>query len=123
MLAATASPLLVAAILLVPSLGLAALGLMADAPGEWGRGALLAWTVLAAAMLAGTGLAAGGGVLGWLVLATGFAALMTGGPPGLALAAVSVLLVAAEAGLPGPRWLPVALAVAPALLAARHYVA
>lgn len=110
-----------AAILLVPAVAFAALGVMADAPGEWGRGALIAWTALAVAVLAGAGLQAGGGVAPWLATLLGLAALMTGGPPGLAVAALAALLLLLPgSGLPSPRWLPVALAVPAALVALRQ---
>jgi hypothetical protein len=103
---------IIAAVLLVPAWGFAALALLGDAPGEWGRGALIAWTALVAALLAGAGLQSGGSPVPWVALALGLAAVMLGGPPGLAAAAVAagVLLLAGPA-LPAPAWLPVALAL------------
>ena len=112
-----------AALLLVPALCFAALGMMADAPGEWGQGALVAWTALAAALLAGAGIQSGAGIAAWLALALGLVAVLTGGPPGLAVAAAAALvLLATGAGLPAPRWLPLGLAAPPILVALRHYL-
>jgi hypothetical protein len=111
-----------AALILGPALVLAALALMADAPGEWGRGALIAWTAVAAALLAGAALQAGAGLAAALAILLGFAAIMVGGPPGLLLAATAALLLAALPGLPAPRWLPAALAAPALLVALRHYL-
>lgn len=113
---------LAATILLLPAVALAALALVGDAPGEWGRGALIAWTALAATLLAGAGLQAGAGAGFWLVPAIAFAAVMVGGPPGLLVAAVAALVVFALPGLPAPRWLPGALAVPAIAIALRHYL-
>lgn len=115
------SPLtpLAAAILLVPAWGFAALALVGDAPGEWGRGALIAWTALAVALVAGAGLQAAGGLLPWVALVLTFAAVMIGGPPGLAVVAVAALILAAV-GVAAPWWLVAALAAPPAALAARY---
>jgi hypothetical protein len=112
---------LVAAILLAPAWGFAAVALMGDAPGEWARGALIAWTALAAALIAGAGLQAAGGIVPWGALVLAFAAVMIGGPPGLGVAAVAVaaLLLAGEA-LIVPWWLVAALAAPPAGLALRY---
>lgn len=111
-----------AALLLVPALVLAGLGLLASAPGEWGMGALVAWTSLAAALVAGAALQAGAGPLPWLALVLAFAAMMMGGPPGLVVAALAVLaLLALGAALPAPRWLLLALAVPPVVVAVRQY--
>ena len=113
----------VAAALLVPSVGLLTLGLIGDAPGEWGRAALIAWTALVSALLAGAALQAGAGGVAWLPLVLGLAAVMIGGPPGLVAAAVAAaLLLAAGAGLPAPRWLPLALAAAPLALGLRQLI-
>jgi hypothetical protein len=117
------SPLspIAAAILLVPAWGFAAMALMGDAPGEWARGALIAWTGLAAALIAGAGLQAGVGLVPWVAVVLAFAAVMIGGPPGLGVAAVAVaaLLLAGEA-LTVPWWLVAGLAVPPAGLALRY---
>lgn len=114
----------VAAALLIPSFGLALLGLMGDAPGEWGRGALIAWTALTAALLAGAALQAGAGALAWAPLLLGLVAVMTGGPPGLILAALAAAaLVAAGPAAPSPRWLALALAAAPFALGLRQLTA
>ena len=115
---------LAAALLLIPAWGLGALALMADAPGEWGRGALIAWTALAAALIAGAALQAGAGPVAWLAIVAGFAAVMIGGPPGLVVAAGAALaLLLAGGGLPTPWWLPVALALPAAGIALRHALA
>lgn len=112
---------LAAAVLLAPSLCLAIVGFLGDAPGEWGRAALIAWTSLVAALLAGAALQSGAGALAWLALALGLAAIMIGGPPGLVVAAVAVAALGALAtGLPTPRWLPLGLALAPLALGLRH---
>jgi len=113
-----ASPIAAAA-LVAPSLAFAALSLLGDAPGEWGRSALIAWTAAAASLLAGAALQAGAGPLVWAVPLLCFAAVMTGGPPGLAVAAVAAALLGLAAGLPAPRWLPLALAALAALAAIR----
>ncbi len=110
-----------AAALLAPTLCLAILALIGDAPGEWGRAALIAWTSLVAALLAGAALQAGAGALAWLALGLGLAAIMIGGPPGLVVAAVAAAaLLAVGAGLPAPRWLPVGLALVPLALGLRQ---
>lgn len=111
---------LAAAILLLPALAFAALALLGDAPGEWGQGALLAWTALAAGLIAGAGLQAGAGF--WAVPVIAFAALMTGGPPGLLAAAAAVLIALALPGTPAPRWLLAALAAPAIVIALRHYL-
>ena len=114
----------VAAALLIPSFGLALLGLMGDAPGEWGRGALIAWTALAAALLAGAALQAGAGVLAWAPLLLGLVAVMTGGPPGLILVALAALaLLTAGPAAPSPRWLALVLTGPPLVLGVRQLAA
>lgn len=108
-----------AALLLVPALIFACLGLMRDAPGDWGQGALIAWSAVCAALIGGAGLAAG--PLGLLAPLLGFGAIMLGGPPGLAVAALALgatLLTGAGPGV--ARWLVVALALLPAGLALRR---
>ncbi len=105
------------AALLVPAVLFAALGLMNDAPGEWGQGALIAWTGIAAALLAGA--APGAGALAAAPALLGFAAIMIGGPPGLGLAAAAVLSLLLI-GQPAPRWLVLALAAAPVADALRQ---
>lgn len=118
---ALASPI-AAALLLAPALVFAGLGLMTDAPGEWGRGALLAWSSLAAALLAGAGWEAEGAPLAAIVLFLGFVALMLGGPPGLVVAAVAVaLLLVPASGLTAPRWLPAALSLLLLVVAVRGW--
>jgi len=118
-----ASPL-ATVVLVAPALVFAALGLMSDAPGEWGRGALLAWSSLVAALLAGTGLEVAWGPLPWAVLILGLAAIMIGGPPGLAVAALALLLLLVPGNAPlAPRLLPLGLAALPALVAIRAWVA
>jgi hypothetical protein len=114
-----ASPL-AAGLLIAPSLVFAALGLMGDAPGEWGRGTLVVWTALAAALLAGAGLAAGGSAAAWGALALALAATAAGGPPGLVLAAAAVASTLAAGSAPAPRWLAVALAAPPLAVAVRE---
>lgn len=117
-----ASPL-AAALLLVPAAAFAALGLMGSAPGEWGQGALLAWTCLAATLVAGAGLQAAGPLASVIPL-LGFAAIMIGGPPGLLVAALAAaLLLVPGLGAAAPRWLPIGLAVLPALVALRRLLA
>jgi hypothetical protein len=107
-------------LLLAPSLVFAALGLMRDAPGEWGQGALIGWTAVAAALLAGAGLVSGAGPIAWAAPVVGFVAVMLGGPPGLAAAGVAAAtLMALGSGLPAPRWLPAALAAPPVVVALR----
>jgi hypothetical protein len=113
---------LAAALLLVPAVVFAGLGLMSDAPGEWGQGTLLAWTGLAAALLAGAGLAEAGVLWCWAALALAFLATVIGGPPGLLLVAAALLLLLPGA-VPAPRWLPLALAAPPVLVSLRHYLA
>lgn len=109
-----------AAAILAPALCFAALGLVGEAPGEWGAGALIAWTALAATLIAGAAIQSGAGPAAWLVPALGLAAVMIGGPPGLAAAALAALaLLALGAGLPTPRWLALALAAPPAVVALR----
>lgn len=116
-----ASPL-AACLLLVPAAIFAGLGLLGSAPGEWGQAALIAWVSLAAALLAGAGLSSG--LLPWAVPLIGLAAIMTGGPPGLGLAALAAALLLVPGLVPSvPPWLPVALAALPALVAARHFLA
>jgi hypothetical protein len=111
-----------AVVLLLPALAFAAIALVGDAPGEWGRGALIAWTGVAAALVAGAGLQAGAGPVLWIIPALALAALMTGGPPGLVVAGVAVLALLALPGVPVPRWVVVALAVPALVVAARHYL-
>ncbi|MBP7241624.1 hypothetical protein [Amaricoccus sp.] len=113
-----ASPLAAAALLL-PSLAFAGLTLMRDAPAEWGRAALIAWTALVAAGLGG---AAGGGPLAAALL-LGFAAIMIGGPPGLAVAALAAAAPLVLGTPPTPRWTLAALAALPALAALRQALA
>ncbi|MBP7000888.1 hypothetical protein [Amaricoccus sp.] len=113
-----ASPLAAAALLL-PSLAFAALTLMRDAPAEWGRAALIAWTALVAAGLGG--MAGGGPLAAGLVL--GFAAIMTGGPPGLVVAALAAAAPLVLGAPPAPRWALAALAALPALAALRAALA
>lgn len=112
----------VAVALLLPALAFAAIALVGDAPGEWGRGALIAWTGVAAALIAGAGLQAGAGPALWVVPVLALGALMTGGPPGLVVAAVATLAVLAVPGVPVPRWLIVALAAPALAVATRHYL-
>ncbi|MCA8880486.1 MAG: hypothetical protein KDA73_11130 [Rhodobacteraceae bacterium] len=116
---------LAAAILLLPSLVFAAMAaFLVDAPAEWGEGALIAWTAIAACLLAGSCLADAPVPLPWVAVVAGFVAVMTGGPPGLAVAAVAVLVVALPgSGLAGARWLPVALALVAALVSVRRFLA
>jgi hypothetical protein len=110
--------------LLVPAWGLAAMALMGDAPGDRARGALIGWTAVAAALIAGAGVQAGAGVAPWVALVLAFAAVMIGGPPGLGVVAVAAAsLFLAGAGLPVPWWLVAALAVPPAGLALRYALA
>lgn len=115
-------PTLAAPLLLAPSIVFAALALLGAAPGEWGRAALIAWTAVAAALLAGAGLQAGAGIAGWLVPALGLAAIMTGGPPGLVVAALAgaALAIAGDAA-PFPRWIAAGLAAPPLVAAARGW--
>jgi hypothetical protein len=111
-----------AALLLAPALVFGALGLMNDAPGEWGRGALLACSGLGAALLAGAGLEASAAPLAGIATLVAFIALMVGGPPGLVLAAVSLaLLLVPASGLTAPRWLPAALSLLSLIVAARGW--
>jgi hypothetical protein len=114
---------LAAALLLVPAVVFAGLGLMSDAPGEWGQGTLLAWTSLAAALLAGAGLAETGVLWCWAALALAFLATVVGGPPGLLLVAAALLVLLLPGAVPAPRWLPLALAAPPVLVSLRHYLA
>lgn len=108
------SPVLIA-LLLLPGWGFAAMVLfMGGVPGEWARVALTVWTALAAAVLAGSLLADGGMVPVLLALALGFAAVMTGGPWGLALAALAALPLLAGTDL---RLMAVLLALPPAVSA------
>ena len=93
---------------------LAAVGLLGDVPGEWGRAALLAYASVLLGLL--TGIAAGAAALPVLaasVLAVGglfmgFAALSLGGAPGHALLVISYAALTALAwlrpniGLPWP---------------------
>jgi hypothetical protein len=117
------APPIAAALLLAPALVFAGLGLMTDAPGEWGRGALLAWSSLGAALLAGSGLEAHGAPLAGIVLFLSFVALMLGGPPGLVVAAVAVaLLLVPASGLTVPRWLPAALSLLLLVVAVRGWL-
>ncbi len=110
-----------AAVMLAPALCFAALGFVGDAPGEWGRAALIAWTALVAALLAGAALQAGAGAPAWAALALGLAAIMIGGPPGLIVAAVAAAaLLTAGPDLPTARWVPAALAAAPLALGLRQ---
>lgn len=113
-----------AGVLLVPALGFAALAtLLRGAPAEWGAGALLAWTAIAAALIAGAGLTTAPALLPGLAALLGFAALMVGGPPGLALAALAAGASALPAGeFAPPRWLPLSLALLAALVALRRYL-
>jgi hypothetical protein len=108
-------------LLLLPTAIFLALGLMTDAPGEWGQGALLGWIALAAALLAGAS-AQTSVWLPWVVLVFGFVAIMVGGPPGLLVVAVDVGLLAFVGSVPFPRWLPVLLAAAPVVVALRRYL-
>lgn len=113
-----------AAIILLPALCFAAMaGLLTGAPADWGTGALLAWTAIAATLMAGAGLAFPAPLPG-LVALLGFAAVMLGGPPGLALAALAAAAAALPAAeLSAPRWLPLSLALLAALVAARRFLA
>lgn len=113
---------LAAAILLIPALAFAALAFVGDAPGEWGQGALLAWTALASALLAGAGLQAGAGAALWSVPVLAAVALMTGGPPGLLVAAAAAAVVLAIPGVPAPRWLCAAVGAPAIVVALRHYL-
>jgi hypothetical protein len=108
-------------LLLLPTAVFVALGMMTDAPGEWGQGALLAWIALASALLAGAGTSAGW--LPWAALIAGFVALMVGGPPGLLIVVLDMGLVALAGSLPAPRWPPLLLAAAPLIVALRRYLA
>jgi hypothetical protein len=111
----------IALLVLVPGLGLAAIAtFLSDAPAEWGVAAMTAWSAVAAALLAGASLGAGAGPLAWIPPAAGVAALLLGGPSGLALAALALVVAALPAPLPAPRWLPLALAAAAAVAAARR---
>jgi hypothetical protein len=115
------SPVLLAA-LLVPGWGLAAVVLgIGGVPGEWARMALTVWTALAVALLAGTALAGEAAPLALLALVLGFAAVMTGGPWGLAVAAVAAAALLALP-LAGPRWPAILLALPPAAVALRQLV-
>jgi hypothetical protein len=122
MLSLALSSPLAAALLLLPAAVFAGLGLMSDAPGEWGQGTLLAWTSLAAALLAGAGLAEAGALWCWAALALAFLATAVGGPPGLLLVAVALLLLLPQGAVPAPRWLPLALAAPPVLVSLRYYL-
>jgi hypothetical protein len=115
------SPILIAA-LLVPGWALAAVVLaIGGVPGEWARMALTVWTALVVALLAGTALSGEAAPIALLALALGFAAVMTGGPWGLAVAAVAAAgLVALP--LAGPRWPAFLLALPPAAVALRQLV-
>lgn len=98
---------LAALALLAPALAFAAMAtLLRDVPADWGASALIAWTAVATALLGGAALQTG--PLPWLAGLGGFAALMAGGPPGLAAAALAAGLLA-FVETPAPRWLPLAL--------------
>jgi len=116
-------PMALAAVLLLPAVGLAALAFLGDAPGEWAQGALIAWTGVASALLAGAALQSGASAAVWVVPILAVVAVMTGGPPGLVVAAVAALAALALPGLPVPRWLLAALAAPALAVVVRHYLA
>ena len=108
---------------IVPALVFFALGWLGQAPGEWGGAALTAWTVLLSALIAGAGLKVGGGILVLFVPVIGLTAIMTGGPAGLAVAAICSLFVF----LAGPeptagRWTILVLFILSATLALRQHL-
>lgn len=74
--------------LIVPAVALGAGAWLAHVPGEWSRGALLAWSVVVLAYLIGTTLAPQSATWAALALVAAFAALALGGAAGLGLAAV-----------------------------------
>ncbi len=100
-----------------PALLLAALTFLRDAPAEWARDALTAWTCVVAMVIAGAVSGAlGGALLGVLVLAA-FAALAISGPWGLAIAAGVAAALTLAGAFAGPGW-PAHPALAAALAAA-----
>ncbi len=113
-----------AAVILLPALCFAALaGFLSEAPAEWGAGALLAWTAVAAPLMAAAGLPFPAPLPG-LAAALGFVAVMVGGPPGLGLAALAAGVAALPAAeLSPPRGLPLTLALLAALVAVRRFLA
>ena len=112
---------IISLLLLVPTLGLAVIGVfLSDAPAEWAVATLTAWAAIAAGLLAGAGLAGASGSLGWLAPTLGFAGLVVGGPPGLALAALALAAAAVPSPLLVPRWLPLAMSAVVAVAAVRR---
>jgi len=113
----------VVVILVAPALLLALASLLRSVPGEWSQSALLAWTAVAAAYLAGAVGAPVAATAAGLVLA--FAALALGGAWGLLLLAAMGLAAtaAALAGGLALAWPATALlAAACALGAARDLI-
>jgi len=99
-----------------PALLLAAMTFLRDAPAEWARDALTAWTCIAAMVMSGALVAALGSMLLGVLVLTAFAAIAISGPWGLTIAAgMAAALGAAQ--LLGAEW-PVHPALAPALVVA-----
>lgn len=88
-----ASPATIA-VLGLPSLVLAALACMRDAPGEWGLAALSVWTCLVCVLVGGVAVAGLGAVPVLALLVGAFVALVVGGPWGAAIAAFLAALLA-----------------------------
>lgn len=102
--------------LAAPAVLLATMTLLRDAPAEWGRDALTAWSCVVAMLVAGAASGQVGGMLTAGLVLAAFAALAIAGPWGLTIAA-AVAAVLAAAQLIAASW-PVHPALVPAVAAA-----